>query len=165
MVAEPRLVFPEYGFFQTEKVERPAYCFALDEQDGSAVLHLPYFAPGPHLYDWYALLCDRALVNSSVGAPPPVGIPSPAANAQAKLGFLRYLSDHGIRFIVVHKSFYDYLANHQGVHEPSLGPRSRGFRGSDVESWLGQYLGPPASFPDSGVRVYLVEARDPQIWR
>ena len=152
LALEAPLLFPGYRQLHVEPVETPDHCAVIPP--GAAVLHLPYYAPGPHLYEFQCVLCDRPTVNSSLGAPPPVRIPLPDDPEARQRAFLDELARAGVSHVLVHPPFYGDIARGEGRGEPSLGPS--GFTGRDVEHWLSLLCGPPEQFPDEGVHAYRV---------
>ncbi len=154
LFGEARLPFPEYGRLRVEEVSAPAHCELIPE--GASVLHLPYFAPGPHVYEFAAVLCDRPTMNSSLAAPPPVRIPLPGDPEVQRRAFLGQLAEVGVSHILVHPAYYGAISRAEGHNEPSLGPPEDGARARDVEHWLVGLCGPPEQFPDEGVHAYRV---------
>ena len=154
LIAEARLPFPEYRRLHVEEVSVPEHC-AIVPRD-AAVLHLPYFAPGPHVYEFACMLCDRPAVNSSLAAPPPVRIPLPGEPESTRRLFLDQLAEAGVSHVLVHPAHYGTIRALEGHSEPSLGPTEAGYTGRDVEHWLSQLCGPPQQFPAEGVHAYRV---------
>jgi hypothetical protein len=152
LALEAPLLFPEYRRLHIEPVAVPEYCEIVPED--AAVLHLPYYAPGPHVYELHCVLCDRPTVNSSLGAPPPLRIPLPDDPEARKRDFLEELAGAGISHVIVHPRYYGEIARRGGRGEPSLGPS--GLTGRDVEHWLSQLCGAPRQFIDDEVHAYAV---------
>ncbi|MEN8163579.1 MAG: glycosyltransferase family 39 protein [Acidobacteriota bacterium] len=158
MLAEPRLLFPEYGTFHTEALVEPSYCRVPCIQNGDAVLHLPYFAPGIHRYQFEAVLCDVAMMNPVKRAPSPVAIPPADASDRQKRRFLEVIAENGVRSIVVHPDLYRLMEENPYADAPSLGPVERALKGDDVAAWLEHNLGPPLLPEGSGVLVFEVNS-------
>lgn len=158
LVAEARLPFPEYRRLHVEDVSVPEHCGLIPED--AAILHLPYFAPGPHLYEFASVLCDRPTVNSGLAAPPPVRIPLPSDPESTRRYFLDQLARDGVSHVLVHPAYYGTIGKLEGHNEPSLGPAEEGHRGRDVEHWLTGLCGPPQQFPAEAIHAYRVPAAD-----
>ncbi len=158
ILAEPRVLFPEYRTFHTQTLVRPAYCGMPCVQNGDAVLHLPYLAPGIHRYQFEAVLCDVAIMNPVKRASSPVEIPPADASEEQMRQFLEVLAQYGIGSIIVHTDLYRLMEEKRYADAPSLGPVERGLTGDDVQAWLEKLLGPPLSPAGSEILVFEVSS-------
>ncbi len=154
LVVEGRLLFPEYRRLHVEEVTTPEYCSLIPE--GAATLHLPYHAPGPHVYEFACVLCDRPTANSSLAASPPQRIPLPGDPEEVQRAFLDELAQAGVSHVLVHPPYYAEIGRMAEHHEPSLGPPELGHSGRAVESWLSMLCGASRQFVGEGVHAYPV---------
>ncbi len=155
LVVEPQLLLPEYHRALVTPLPRPAFCEATAGESFQAVIHFPYFGPTPHMYEFFAMLCDRSTVNAGFERPPPVAIPLPIAPPEEKREFLAWLDRNDVRYILFHPAYYEGLRPVERP-EPTLGPPEARFSAPDVERWLERFCGPPRRFPEDGVLAFRV---------
>ena len=143
VIAENRLVFPEYGRFLVTTVPVPQFYEDTRSEEFAALLMLPTepLFPNDHLV--VPPISGRRLINGYMDQPGSLAVPGPGADGAALARFREALVDLDVGYVVVK------LAPWEVARAGSAGP-----------PWLEGVLGPPRVYPADALVAYPVTTQD-----